>query len=72
MAAKKIRLSNPKLGNTQFSVGPLPSFDLYAGDICLVVGESGSGKSSLFEALAGQLQVLDGSIVYDSKDLNSL
>lgn len=40
------------------------SFDLYPGQVLGIIGESGSGKSTLLNAIAGQLSVEEGEIMY--------
>jgi putative phosphonate transport system ATP-binding protein len=40
------------------------SFDLYPGQVLGIIGESGSGKSTLLKAIAGQLPVDEGEILY--------
>jgi putative phosphonate transport system ATP-binding protein len=40
------------------------SFDLYPGQVLGIIGESGSGKSTLLKAIAGQLPVDEGEIMY--------
>jgi putative phosphonate transport system ATP-binding protein len=40
------------------------SFDLYPGQVLGIIGESGSGKSTLLNAIAGQLSVDEGEMMY--------
>jgi putative phosphonate transport system ATP-binding protein len=40
------------------------SFDLYPGQVLGIIGESGSGKSTLLKAIAGQLPVDEGEMMY--------
>ncbi len=40
------------------------SLDLYPGQVLGIIGESGSGKSTLLRAIAGQIPVDAGTIVY--------
>jgi putative phosphonate transport system ATP-binding protein len=40
------------------------SFDLYPGQVLGIIGESGSGKSTLLNAIAGQLPVYEGEMMY--------
>jgi len=42
------------------------SFDLYPGQVLGIVGESGSGKSTLLNAIAGQVSIDKGQIIYTS------
>lgn len=51
------------------SYGPISacdrlSFDLYAGQVLGVIGESGSGKTTLLHAIAGNLPIESGQIIY--------
>ncbi|WP_029042186.1 ABC transporter ATP-binding protein [Cucumibacter marinus] len=52
------------------------SFDVYPGEILGIVGESGSGKSitcmSVLRLLKANGRVLDGSAVFEGKDLTTL
>lgn len=40
------------------------SFDLYPGQVLGIIGESGSGKSTLLNAIAGQMPVEEGEMMY--------
>ncbi|MBD2464141.1 phosphonate C-P lyase system protein PhnK [Oscillatoria sp. FACHB-1407] len=40
------------------------SFDLYPGQVLGIIGESGSGKSTLLHAIAGNLPIDDGELLY--------
>ena len=40
------------------------NIDFVAGDITMVIGETGSGKSTLLSALLGQINKIDGSLLY--------
>ncbi|NEQ97619.1 MAG: phosphonate C-P lyase system protein PhnK [Cyanothece sp. SIO2G6] len=40
------------------------SFSLYPGQVLGIIGESGSGKSTLLKAIAGQLPIEDGELIY--------
>jgi putative phosphonate transport system ATP-binding protein len=42
------------------------SFDLYPGQVLGIIGESGSGKTTLLHAIAGNLQIDDGRLIYSS------
>ncbi|XHR84618.1 MAG: phosphonate C-P lyase system protein PhnK [Gloeotrichia echinulata GP01] len=42
------------------------SFDLYPGQVLGIVGESGSGKSTLLSAIANQISLEQGNIIYAS------
>jgi putative phosphonate transport system ATP-binding protein len=46
------------------------SFDLYSGQVLGIIGESGSGKSTLLNAIAGQLPVDEGEMMYCDRDGN--
>ena len=39
------------------------------GEAVAIVGSNGAGKTTLFRAVAGLLPVLEGSVVFDGKDL---
>lgn len=45
------------------------SFDLKSNEILSIVGPSGIGKSTLLKCLAGQFQLLDGTIIVDGDSL---
>merc|ERR1719242_1675765 len=40
------------------------NIDFVAGDITMVIGETGSGKSTLLSALLGQINKIDGGLLY--------
>jgi putative phosphonate transport system ATP-binding protein len=48
------------------------SFDLYPGQVLGIVGESGSGKSTLLNAIAGNLLIDSGGIIYLDSNNESL
>ena len=50
------------------------SFDIAPAEIVCIVGESGSGKSTLVKAIHGmsELEITDGSIVFDGCDITHL
>lgn len=52
------------------------SLDLYEGETFAIVGESGSGKSVFTKTFTGMLesngQIVNGSVMYDGKDLTQL
>ncbi|MEO1743343.1 MAG: ATP-binding cassette domain-containing protein, partial [Cyanobacteria bacterium J06629_9] len=43
------------------------SFEVNAGDICVLLGPSGSGKSTLLRMIAGLLPVTSGKIILSGK-----
>ena len=52
------------------------SMTVQEGEIIGIVGESGSGKSTLIKSIIGILgdggQVIEGSIIYEGKDITNL
>nr|WP_234419811.1 phosphonate C-P lyase system protein PhnK [Nodularia spumigena] len=43
------------------------SFDLYPGQVLGIVGESGSGKSTLLKAIANNITIDQGNVIYKSR-----
>ncbi|MDB9305877.1 phosphonate C-P lyase system protein PhnK [Nodularia spumigena CS-584] len=43
------------------------SFDLYPGQVLGIVGESGSGKSTLLKAIANNITIDKGNVIYKSR-----
>ncbi|MDB9341281.1 phosphonate C-P lyase system protein PhnK [Nodularia spumigena CS-586/05] len=43
------------------------SFDLYPGQVLGIVGESGSGKSTLLKAIANNIPIDKGNVIYKSR-----
>ncbi|MDB9348989.1 phosphonate C-P lyase system protein PhnK [Nodularia spumigena] len=43
------------------------SFDLYPGQVLGIVGESGSGKSTLLRAIANNITIDKGNVIYKSR-----
>jgi ABC-type lipoprotein export system ATPase subunit len=50
----------------------LPSFQLSAGEECLILGNSGSGKTTLLHILAGILKPSEGDVKIGGANLNSM
>jgi NitT/TauT family transport system ATP-binding protein len=51
------------------ALGPL-DLDLYKGEFFSVVGPSGCGKSTLLDAMAGLSSIVDGSVLFEGKEVN--
>ena len=60
--------------------GYLPSFDILQGvslhvcegEIVCVIGPNGAGKSTVFKALYGFIDVRQGQVIFDGKDITAL
>ena len=50
----------------------LPSFQLGAGEECLILGQSGSGKTTLLHILAGILKPSEGNVKIGGANLNDM
>ena len=50
----------------------LPSFQLSAGEECLILGQSGSGKTTLLHILAGILKPSEGNVKIGGANLNDM
>lgn len=50
----------------------LPSFELGAGEECLILGSSGSGKTTLLHILAGILKPSEGEVKIGETNLNEM
>ncbi|QLC35373.1 ABC transporter ATP-binding protein (plasmid) [Halarchaeum sp. CBA1220] len=45
------------------------SFDVQPGDFCVIIGPSGCGKSTTLHSLVGTIDVTDGDITLDGRDI---
>ncbi|GGN21119.1 ABC transporter ATP-binding protein [Halarchaeum nitratireducens] len=45
------------------------SFDVQAGDFCVIIGPSGCGKSTTLHSLVGTIEATDGTITLDGADI---
>jgi len=61
-----------KAGYGGEAVVELPSLRLSAGEAALMLGPSGSGKTSILLAIAGLVDVLDGSVRVDGQDVAAM
>jgi len=55
--------------------GPMlqfPSFEVVAGEACLILGQSGVGKTTLLHLLAGLMKAETGSILIDNQELSKI
>ncbi len=50
----------------------MPSFQLGAGEECLILGSSGSGKTTLLHILAGILKPSEGEVKIGGTNLNGM
>jgi putative phosphonate transport system ATP-binding protein len=48
------------------------SFDLYPGQVLGIVGESGSGKSTLLQAIANNITIDQGNVIYQNRQQKQL
>jgi putative phosphonate transport system ATP-binding protein len=48
------------------------SFDLYPGQVLGIVGESGSGKSTLLQAIANNITIDQGNVIYQNRQQKHL
>ncbi len=63
-----------KLENCAYSYKNIKAFDLVSleiekGEILCICGKNGSGKSTLLQAIAGILEIEEGSIFFDNKKI---
>ena len=48
------------------------SLHLQPGDFVTILGSNGAGKSTMFNAIAGTVQLDSGSVILDGKDITQL
>ena len=70
--ASVIDLTNIRHQSGNRVVLDLPSFQLGAGEECLILGQSGSGKTTLLHILAGILKPSEGNVKIGGANLNDM
>ena len=48
------------------------SFEIEAGEICVIVGQSGAGKTTLLNILGGMDTLTEGTVIMDEQDISAL
>ncbi len=68
---KNLSLKNVSFKTEQFSLKSF-DFNFEKGKKYAIIGHSGSGKSTLLRLIDGSIELEEGSITIDSKDINSI
>lgn len=70
--SKKLELRNIKAGYNGIPIIKEIDLTINPGETLLIVGPNGAGKSTLLKVIFGFLNVMEGSIYYNGKWLNSM